>query len=520
MPAVSCRPSVSGRLSPPAGGFPRLGTAVKAGDVLAYVTPPFQAIDVSDMRQKAGELDQQIAIVEKRIARYELLAKTGAVAKVTLDEAILELGPSGAARRPRQDTRRARAADCARLGHHRRGQCCRRADRGNQCGRLPDRRSRAAVGRGPDLQPSPRCADLPRRAPGKGATLTLAFQGAGLTDRSQAIPVHFAIEGETKRLRVGQLVTVLAPTGEETARSCRPAHQRPARRQRPDRSSSSTPRPSASSRASCRVEPLDAERVLVLDGLAAGQARGRAGRRTPQPDPIGARPCSPSSSRKRSRTGSWCWSRPAVLVVFGAADGLAAARRRVPRPQPADRHHHDRGRGPGAAGGRAARHLSDRDPDERPARRHAACARSRASGCRSSTSSSPGARKSSAIASRSPSGSRWCRASSRQHRPADGSDQFDHGRRSCSIAHDRARGRLADERARGRRFRRAPAAAHHSRRGPGHPDGWRGAPVPRRAQPGRAARASASPTSNSRRRSPSSAAIPAAASPTSTRRST
>jgi hypothetical protein len=59
--------------------------------VLAFVTPPFQAIDVSDMRQKHGELDQQIGIVEKRIARYEPLAKIGAVTKVTLDEAILEL---------------------------------------------------------------------------------------------------------------------------------------------------------------------------------------------------------------------------------------------------------------------------------------------------------------------------------------------------------------------------------------------------------------------------------------------
>ena len=54
---------------------------MKAGDVLAFVTPPFQAIDVSDMRQKAGELDQQISIVERRIARYETLAKTGAVTK-------------------------------------------------------------------------------------------------------------------------------------------------------------------------------------------------------------------------------------------------------------------------------------------------------------------------------------------------------------------------------------------------------------------------------------------------------
>ena len=65
--------AVGGRLSPPPGGFPRLGTPVKKGDVLAYVTPPMQAIDVSDMRQRQGELDQQISIVERRLARYEQL---------------------------------------------------------------------------------------------------------------------------------------------------------------------------------------------------------------------------------------------------------------------------------------------------------------------------------------------------------------------------------------------------------------------------------------------------------------
>jgi hypothetical protein len=63
--------SVGGRLSPPPNGFPRLGTPVRKGDVLAYVTPPLQAIDASDMRQRQGELDQQISIVERRLARYE-----------------------------------------------------------------------------------------------------------------------------------------------------------------------------------------------------------------------------------------------------------------------------------------------------------------------------------------------------------------------------------------------------------------------------------------------------------------
>jgi hypothetical protein len=63
--------AVGGVLSPPTGGFPRLGTPVEQGDILAYVTPPIAAIDVSDMRQRQGELDQQIAIVGRRLARYE-----------------------------------------------------------------------------------------------------------------------------------------------------------------------------------------------------------------------------------------------------------------------------------------------------------------------------------------------------------------------------------------------------------------------------------------------------------------
>ena len=75
--------SVGGRLSPPPGGFPRLGTPVRQGDVLAYVTPPMQAIDVSDMRQRQGELDQQISIVAAPASRAtRRLSPSGAVSRV------------------------------------------------------------------------------------------------------------------------------------------------------------------------------------------------------------------------------------------------------------------------------------------------------------------------------------------------------------------------------------------------------------------------------------------------------
>jgi multidrug efflux pump subunit AcrA (membrane-fusion protein) len=64
---------------------------VKAGDVLAYVATPMSAAELSDQRQRQGELDQQIALVQQRIARYERLMSTGSVAKVQLDESRVEL---------------------------------------------------------------------------------------------------------------------------------------------------------------------------------------------------------------------------------------------------------------------------------------------------------------------------------------------------------------------------------------------------------------------------------------------
>jgi RND family efflux transporter MFP subunit len=262
--------SVSGRLSRPQGGFPKLGTIVKAGDVLALVTPPFQAIDVSDMRQKAGELDQQINIVERRIARYESLARTGAVPKVTLDEAILELEGLRERRTALDKTR----GEPERLIAPVSGLIASANAVSGQIAETnavvfqivdPTRLWVEALTFSllPDAQPA-------TARTGEGHKLTLTFQGAGLTDRSQAIPVHFAIQGEVKGLRVGQLVTVLAPTGEETQGLAVPrtAVLRGANGQTIlfEHSAAERFEPRI-----VRVEPLDADRVLVLDGLDAGK---------------------------------------------------------------------------------------------------------------------------------------------------------------------------------------------------------------------------------------------------------
>ena len=83
--------AIAGRLSAPPAGFPKLGTRVTAGNVLAYGTTPFLALDKPALRQQAGDLAQQISIVERRVARCDSLVKSAAVALVTLDDARLEL---------------------------------------------------------------------------------------------------------------------------------------------------------------------------------------------------------------------------------------------------------------------------------------------------------------------------------------------------------------------------------------------------------------------------------------------
>jgi membrane fusion protein, heavy metal efflux system len=261
--------SVSGRLSAPEGGFPKLGASVKAGDLLAFVTPPFQAIDVSDMRQKAGELEQQISIVERRIARYEMLIKTGAITKVALDEAELELKGLKERRSSLDKVR----AEPERLVAPVSGVI---AAANAVAGQIAE--TNAIIFQIVDPAhlwvEALTFSDLPdaklaTAITSEGRELTLSFQGAGLTDRSQAIPVHFAITSNAKGLRVGQLVTVLAPTGEPTTGLALPR----ASVLRTSNGQTIVFEHTGAERFEARLvrsEPLDAASLLVLGGLEPG----------------------------------------------------------------------------------------------------------------------------------------------------------------------------------------------------------------------------------------------------------
>ncbi|KQP51127.1 RND transporter [Methylobacterium sp. Leaf111] len=263
--------SVGGRLSPPPSGlFPRLGTKVDKGDVLATVTPPVQAVDVSDMRQRQGELDQQIDVVQRRVERFRKLATTGAVAQTQLDDAQSELKGLQDRRTALDKVRQqpeslvapvdgviAQASAVA-------GQM---ATAGGMVFQIVDPtrlwvEALSFDALTPAGNATARFAD--------GRTLSLVYQGAGLADRNQAIPVQFAVKGDTSGLRVGQFLTVLAGTDAEQSGLALPR----AAVVRSGNGQAIVYEHVAAERFEARqvrVEPLDGTNVLVAEGVGAGK---------------------------------------------------------------------------------------------------------------------------------------------------------------------------------------------------------------------------------------------------------
>ena len=262
--------AVGGRLSPPPGGFPRLGTRVKQGDILGYVTPPMAAIDVSDMRQRQGELDQQISIVERRFARYEQLAPSGAISRTQLEDTRLELEGLRDRRASIEKSRREPEALIAPVA-----------------GVIAEGSAVA----GQIVQPSSVVFNIidPARLwvealsfesiePSRGARAStytgrnydLIYQGTGFADRSQSVPVHFAVTGDTAGLRAGQFLTVLVTT-DDTKEGVAVPRSSVVRGSNGQDFVYEHIAPERFMARSVRTEPLDGDRVLIVSGFTPGK---------------------------------------------------------------------------------------------------------------------------------------------------------------------------------------------------------------------------------------------------------
>jgi cobalt-zinc-cadmium efflux system membrane fusion protein len=262
--------AVGGRLSAPPGGFPRLGTRVKQDDILGYVTPPIAAIDVSDMRQRQGELDQQISIVERRFARYEQLAPSGAISRTQLEDTRLELEGLRERRASIEKSRREPEALIAPVA-----------------GVIAEGSAVA----GQIVQPSSIVFNIidPSRLwvealsfeslePSRGARAStytgrnydLVYQGTGFADRSQSVPVHFAVTGDTAGLRAGQFLTVLVTT-DDTKEGLAVPRSSVVRGSNGQDFVYEHTAPERFMARSVRTEPLDGDRVLIVSGFTPGK---------------------------------------------------------------------------------------------------------------------------------------------------------------------------------------------------------------------------------------------------------
>lgn len=81
--------SQSGRIEPGPRGLATLGQRVRKGEVLAYVKPVANAIELGNQRAQLAEITSQLALAEKKVKRLEALE--GSVPQKEIDAARAEL---------------------------------------------------------------------------------------------------------------------------------------------------------------------------------------------------------------------------------------------------------------------------------------------------------------------------------------------------------------------------------------------------------------------------------------------
>lgn len=260
--------SVSGRLTPPPGGFPQLGTRVSAGDVLALVQPSIGAADFTSQQQQAHELDQEIMLVERKLQRFERLQSV--VARGEIEDARLELQGLRARRANLEQAPTAAeklAAPVSGVIAAAQAVAGQIAEPNTIIFQIvdPSRYWVEAL--------SFEAHSVTGTARGKfmdGRTASLTYRGSGLADRNQAIPIHFSVEDKPEGVRAGQLLTVLSSTTDQRAGIAVP-------RTSVLRGSNGQSLVYEHTNAErfvpreVRTEPLDGDRLLIVSGIEPGK---------------------------------------------------------------------------------------------------------------------------------------------------------------------------------------------------------------------------------------------------------
>ncbi len=259
--------SLEGRLVAPLGGFPQLGSMVKAGQIVAIVEPTIGAVDLADRQQQIREIEQELQIVTRRLDRRKQLETV--VAKTEIEELEIEQESLIAQRNALvsltdvSENLIAPVDGVIAAGQAIAGQIASPGvtvyeivDPGKFWVEALSYRSEAL-----GLEAVAVFSD--------GATIDLAYQGTGLADQGQAVPVRFSVVGEAVGLRAGQLLRVIAATPAELEGIVVPrdAILRGSNGQLVVYVKTNAER---FVQREVRVEPLDGDTVLVVAGLEVG----------------------------------------------------------------------------------------------------------------------------------------------------------------------------------------------------------------------------------------------------------
>jgi biotin carboxyl carrier protein len=201
----------SGRIEAGPKGLPTLGQKVAKGQVLAYLRPVASSIERGNQQAQFAEIDAQLAIAERKLARYEQLE--GAVSQSAIEAARFEA----------EALKKRRAAVGASIGAAERltapvsgmiGAASVVAGQVVEAKEIlfevidPARLAVEALAYDAALVEGIAAAS----APLPGGALELQFVGGGRQLREQAIPLLFRVKSADVPVAVGQPLKVIAQT--------------------------------------------------------------------------------------------------------------------------------------------------------------------------------------------------------------------------------------------------------------------------------------------------------------------
>jgi RND family efflux transporter MFP subunit len=207
-----------GRVIAPETGLPRLGQAVNKGDLLAMIEGPIIPADRATISEKLGDIEQQTALTQAKLARARQLLVTNAGTRMAVTDAEIEL--EGLKRRAeivrgiRGTPEQLRAPVDGVIATARvvAGQVVQAQDVLFQVIDPQSLWVEALV----YSDAAPARIDGATALATDGTKLNLAFQGVSRALQQQASVVQFSIVDPPAGLSVGQPVTVMAPAGEAT----------------------------------------------------------------------------------------------------------------------------------------------------------------------------------------------------------------------------------------------------------------------------------------------------------------